>query len=406
MANKTATLKNQAGDNIYPNIVGDNRNTAIKDSTTIKHTLVNNKISLDLDEAVKGKIDAALQKPTGLTKTKLVGVGAQGQENIEIGDNLTLENGKLAAAGGKSVPPTLWLIDLENGEIRTSITEEEKTNLDNGLYNQVMYYPNEDSTYNTYTPSKLFNAGGENVFTQFNVTLGSDSAAVKNASLYGIAIGEKDTSGNYPITIEKQLDIDVGSGGGSSASSNIVTINVNEEITEKTFSKVDTSSITAETQFVIVNEKYGANSHVYLLSRMEDRIFGNYYRMPDSQGGVSKGILLDSNGIITKVSALNAVASSYIASLPTDDTTPVIFECSLFARIGASIVTLNIGEGDGEDYISLVKSKAPVMFVSPLKQRGSNYVYYYAEAEDITNMKLYRKTLSIPTSTTTVTFED
>lgn len=49
---------------------------------------------------IKGKIDAALQKPTGLTKTKLVGVGAQGQENIEIGDNLTLANGKLSATGG------------------------------------------------------------------------------------------------------------------------------------------------------------------------------------------------------------------------------------------------------------------------------------------------------------------
>ena len=104
MANKTATLKNQAGDNIYPNIVGDNRNTAIKDSTTIKHTLAENKISLDLDEAIKGKIDAALQKPTGLTKTKLVGVGASGQENIEIGDNLTLTDGKLAAVGGSSIP--------------------------------------------------------------------------------------------------------------------------------------------------------------------------------------------------------------------------------------------------------------------------------------------------------------
>lgn len=102
MANKTATLKNQAGDNIYPNIVGDNRNAAIKDSTTIKHTLVDNKISLDLDEAIKGKIDAALQKPAGLTKTKLVGVGTQGQENIEIGDNLTLTDGKLTAAGGKT----------------------------------------------------------------------------------------------------------------------------------------------------------------------------------------------------------------------------------------------------------------------------------------------------------------
>lgn len=61
--------------------------------------MVDNKISLNLDETIKGKIDAALQKPTGLTKTKLVGVGTNGQENIEIGDNLTLANGKLSATG-------------------------------------------------------------------------------------------------------------------------------------------------------------------------------------------------------------------------------------------------------------------------------------------------------------------
>lgn len=46
---------------------------------------------------VKEKANNSLQKPTGLTKTKLVGVGTNGQENIEIGDNLTLANGKLSA---------------------------------------------------------------------------------------------------------------------------------------------------------------------------------------------------------------------------------------------------------------------------------------------------------------------
>ena len=55
-----------------------------------------------MDEAIKEKIDAALQKPAGLTKTELVGVGTNGQENIEIGDNLTLANGKLSATGGGS----------------------------------------------------------------------------------------------------------------------------------------------------------------------------------------------------------------------------------------------------------------------------------------------------------------
>ena len=49
---------------------------------------------------VQEKANNSLQKPTGLTKTKLVGVGTNGQENIEIGDNLTLANGKLSATGG------------------------------------------------------------------------------------------------------------------------------------------------------------------------------------------------------------------------------------------------------------------------------------------------------------------
>ena len=49
-------------------------------------------------EGVQTKANNSLQKPEiAPTKTKLVGVGTNGQENIEIGDNLTLANGKLSA---------------------------------------------------------------------------------------------------------------------------------------------------------------------------------------------------------------------------------------------------------------------------------------------------------------------
>lgn len=47
---------------------------------------------------VQDILNNSLQKPTGLAKTKLVGVGVNGQENIEIGDNLTLANGKLSSS--------------------------------------------------------------------------------------------------------------------------------------------------------------------------------------------------------------------------------------------------------------------------------------------------------------------
>ena len=65
---------------------------------------------------VQNILNNSLQKPTGLTKTKLVGVGVNGQENIEIGDNLTLANGKLSASGG-GLPST---VEFDQGGNRTA----------------------------------------------------------------------------------------------------------------------------------------------------------------------------------------------------------------------------------------------------------------------------------------------
>lgn len=65
---------------------------------------------------VQEKANNSLQKPSGLTKTELVGVGANGQENIEIGDNLTLANGKLSATGGDSGGEAFDVITLSSDE--------------------------------------------------------------------------------------------------------------------------------------------------------------------------------------------------------------------------------------------------------------------------------------------------
>lgn len=101
MADKTTTLKTKTNDNVYPNVIGDNRDNAIVNSAHINHTLTaDHKINFRLDTNISNLIFNSLQKPAGLTKTKLVGVGTNGQENIEIGDNLTLANGKLSATGG------------------------------------------------------------------------------------------------------------------------------------------------------------------------------------------------------------------------------------------------------------------------------------------------------------------
>ena len=134
--------------------------------------------------------------------------------------------------GGKSVPPTLNLIDFETGEVRTTITEEEYNNLKNGLYNSVNYYI---ETYEeAYLQSKLLS-----IYDDKNKRLSCNFSSIKiNATsetdisltniIYDLIIGQKDTNGNYPITIEKLLEVPFGSnsggGGGSSASLNIVTI--------------------------------------------------------------------------------------------------------------------------------------------------------------------------------------
>lgn len=102
MADKTTTLKTKTNDNVYPNVIGDNRKNAFVDSSTITHHFYDqtHKVGFQIANETNIKIQNSLQKPAGLTKTELVGVGANGQENIEIGDNLTLANGKLSATAG------------------------------------------------------------------------------------------------------------------------------------------------------------------------------------------------------------------------------------------------------------------------------------------------------------------
>lgn len=102
MADKTTTLKTKTNDNVYPKVIGESRKDSFADSSTITHHFYDktHKVGFQIANETNIKIQNSLQKPKGLTKTELVGVGTNGQENIEIGDNLTLANGKLSATGG------------------------------------------------------------------------------------------------------------------------------------------------------------------------------------------------------------------------------------------------------------------------------------------------------------------
>ena len=132
---------------------------------------------------------------------------------------------EVGGEGGKSVPPTLWLVDGHTQEVRTTITEEEYNNLVNGLYNQVLYNT-EDDFVSIYSPSKLFSMGGEYGFVQFKMVANADETLSYSSMVTRIiTIGEKNTSNEYPITIEDILTINPPSSSSGSASSlNIVTI--------------------------------------------------------------------------------------------------------------------------------------------------------------------------------------
>lgn len=121
--------------------------------------------------------------------------------------------------GGGGISPTLNLFDFKSGEARTSITQEEKDNLDKGLYNQVIYAVNAEEEL--YSPSKLFNLQGMFVFCQFlcKVNPNDDSdVSYSSMSLFGIFFGEKNASNEYSITIEKLTDINPAISGGGDAS--------------------------------------------------------------------------------------------------------------------------------------------------------------------------------------------
>lgn len=149
-----------------------------------------------------------------------------------------------SGGSGGGVSPTLNLLDIseDSATVRTTITQTEKDNLDKGLYNQILYFPSTNQMFDMYAPSKLFSVDGQHGFIQFNIDMSNGALAVKNLSLYAITLGAKDTSGNYPITIEKQMDINV----GNTSRLNLVDVN-SDDLTPRT-------SITEEER---INLAYG-----------------------------------------------------------------------------------------------------------------------------------------------------
>ena len=119
-----------------------------------------------------------------------------------------------SGSGGESVSPTLFLIDPEKGTVRTTITEQEKLNLEKGLYNQVYYLRSDQDLdlISMYMPSRLFSLFEGNYLFSIMVAVDENNPVVNNLEVYMLKIGEKDASGEHPITIEEQYSINLGSG--------------------------------------------------------------------------------------------------------------------------------------------------------------------------------------------------
>lgn len=187
-------------------------------------------------------IDAKL--PTDLIATaKKLSLGAG---NTALGNGVNLDGftydeatKTLKASGGASVSPALNLFDMKTGDVRTTITEEEYNNLKNGLYNSVNYFTGMPAE--NYLQSKLFSEYNNEsksldcLFSSIKVTATSETDISSTNIIYQLNIGQKDTSGNYPITIEKQMEIPFGSsnggggGGGSGDSIPILDITLDED---------------------------------------------------------------------------------------------------------------------------------------------------------------------------------
>lgn len=135
---------------------------------------------------------------------------------------------KASGGGGASVSPCLNLMDMsgEQDAVRTSITEEEKNNLDKGLYNSVLYFDESAGpvgVFSAFFPEPLV----DKEFSIFNLTVDTETnkATITGSSVYHIEVYNKNEDGNHPISIQKMEEATFG-GGGSADTSTIAEKNV------------------------------------------------------------------------------------------------------------------------------------------------------------------------------------
>lgn len=154
-----------------------------------------------------------------------------------------------SGGGGGGVSPRLNLMGRSNSEnptVRTSITEAEKTNIEKGLYNSVLYVDpslGEMAPLSLYFPENATYIEGSFIFSIYNVSItGDTSAAINNLLVYTLNIGEENADGTYPITIENRAQASFG-GGGLFSSSMLNLINIDDRTIRTSITETEKENI-------------------------------------------------------------------------------------------------------------------------------------------------------------------
>ena len=134
------------------------------------------------EKAIEAAQKIYVKLPTDLKATATNLSLLTGSEKIGSGINLSgfeydEATKTLKAKGGSS--PCLNLMDLiaDPPTVRTTITEEEKTNLENGLYNSVLYADlsaGEGADFSIYLPESIIYLYGEIIFSIYDVSFNEE----------------------------------------------------------------------------------------------------------------------------------------------------------------------------------------------------------------------------------------
>lgn len=182
------------------------------------------------DKAIDAKLPTDL-KATATNLSLLAGSAKIGSGINLSGFEYDEATKTLKASGGSgaSVSPCLNLMDM-SGEpaVRTSITEEEKNNVENGLYSSVFYFDPSSviDEVSAYFPETASTVNGYFSFSKYNLSADetTQKITILSSSTYDLNIStEKSEDGTYPITIEKISELDSSFGGGGSVDTSTLT---------------------------------------------------------------------------------------------------------------------------------------------------------------------------------------